>query len=45
MAGRRLPPPEMLGFSSYVKWKGFDPVVPPNVRSTHPSIVSNSSIN
>jgi hypothetical protein len=35
MARRRLPSPEMLGFSGYVKWQGFDPVVPPNVRSKH----------
>jgi hypothetical protein len=45
MARCHLPPPEMLGFSGYIKWQGFDPVVLPNVRSTHLSIVSNSSIN
>jgi hypothetical protein len=45
MAGRCFPSPEMLGFSGYVKWQGFDSVVLPNVRSTHPSIVSYSSIN
>jgi hypothetical protein len=37
MAGRRLPPPEVIGFSGYVKWMGFDPVLS-NVPFNHPSI-------
>ena len=42
MAGRRrLPPPEVIGFSGYVKCMGFDPVLP-DVPFNHPSIVSNS---
>jgi hypothetical protein len=45
MARHRLPPPKMPSFSGYVKWQGFNLVEPLNVRSAHPSIVSNSSIN
>jgi len=42
MVGRsHLPPSEVIGFSGYVKWMGFDPVLP-DVPFNHPSIVSNS---
>ena len=41
MAGRRLPPLEVIGLSGYVTWMGFDPVLP-DVLFNHPSIVSNS---
>jgi hypothetical protein len=42
MVGRRLPPPKVIGFSGYISWRGFDPVVLLNVPFNHPSIVSNS---
>jgi len=42
MVGRSsLPPSEVIGFSGYVKWMGFDPVLS-DVQFNHPSIVSNS---
>jgi hypothetical protein len=33
--------PSVIGFSGYVKWMGFNPVLP-NIPFNHPSIVSNS---
>ena len=42
MVGRsRLPPSEVIGFSGYVTWMGFDPVLL-DVPFNHLSIVSNS---